>query len=178
MKGCVLLFPGIRYTVDMPLLYYPGLYYRDKGYEVIPVSYGSQFDKVEFHNQDITQEIENAQNYCIEQIRKIDFSAYDEVIFVSKSLGTAVAGWIAKQLDISCQQIYLTPIAQTLPFMKSGCLAIAGDADKVLEPKVLKDYCSKHAIDLHVFAGGHRIEVKDDVQKNLKTLESIMALLR
>ena len=68
MKGLVLLFPGIRYTVDMPLLYYPGLYYRQQGYKVVPVSYGAQFDQVEFHNQDITQEIEDAKTYCLPQL--------------------------------------------------------------------------------------------------------------
>lgn len=177
MKGLVLLFPGIRYTVDMPLLYYPGLYYRQQGYKVVPVSYGAQFDQVEFHNQDITQEIGDAKTYCLPQLQAIDYSKYDSVIFVSKSLGTVIAGWAQQTLQISCKQIYLTPIKQTLPYMDSSCMAIAGDTDQVLDPAVLKAYCKKHDIEYHVFPGGHRIEVKKDISRNLKTIDAIVALL-
>lgn len=178
MKGLVLLFPGIRYTVDMPLLYYPGWYYRQQGYEVVPVSYGSQFDQVEFHNQDITAEIEAAKQYCFPQLQAVDYASYETVIFVSKSLGTVVAGWAQQALHIVCQQIYLTPIHQTLPYLDRGCMVIAGNEDKVLDPAILRAYCQAHAIEYHGFPGGHRIEVKQDISTNLKTIDAIIALLK
>ena len=56
-------------------------------------------------------------------------------------------------------------------------MAIAGDTDQVLDSAVLKAYCKKHDIEYHVFPGGHRIEVKKDISRNLKTIDAIVALL-
>ena len=81
-KNLILLFPGKGYKVTCPLLYYAYMKYERKGYECIEISYG------DFNN------IDDAKNNAEVQINKLDFSNYDDVVFLSKSMGTVIAGEI------------------------------------------------------------------------------------
>ena len=46
-KGLLILLPGIRYSVDCPLLYYTRIAYTYAGYEVIPVDdYGVKTQRI------------------------------------------------------------------------------------------------------------------------------------
>lgn len=170
----VLLFPGIKYTNDMPLLYYPGMLAQEMGYEVMGMDYGPSFAEVEFHNQDITNEIQKAQVYCLSQCEAIDYTKYDEIVFISKSLGTAVAGWIEKALHLQVKQIYLTPIAATLPYMAHACICIAGSQDEVFDSKRLQEKCAEKKIDCLIYPNcTHRIETGDTLQ-NVQIIYDIL----
>mgnify|MGYP007107926100 CR=1 FL=1 len=46
MKKLIVLFPGIRYSTDMPLLYYGRLKYEERGYEVLHMNYDNTYKKV------------------------------------------------------------------------------------------------------------------------------------
>ena len=81
-KNLVVLFPGKGYVVTCPLLYYAYLKYERRGYECVSISYG------DYNN------INDARNNVLIQINKLDLSSYDDIIFLSKSMGTIVAGWI------------------------------------------------------------------------------------
>ncbi|MBQ8316380.1 MAG: alpha/beta hydrolase, partial [Lachnospiraceae bacterium] len=107
MKKLAVMFPGVGYTMDFPLLYYESFLYYAKGYEQIHMKYNSiLFDP------DLTKEEKTlkAREYIWEKAKDIDFSAYDEVVFLSKSFGTAEAGYLAEKLEINPVQIYLTPV--------------------------------------------------------------------
>lgn len=43
-KKLIALFPGGKYSVDMPLLYYAKFKYEIRGYDVMKISYGN-FDE-------------------------------------------------------------------------------------------------------------------------------------
>jgi hypothetical protein len=173
----VFLFPGIKYTCDMPLLYYPRLYFKSLGYTVIDVSYGSAFDTVEFHNQDITEEIYTAQASCIDQIRSCHPEEADQVFFISKSLGTAVAGWVEKELGLSVFHYYLTPIVQTFPYMTRTqriALVVSGTKDPVIDFRLVRNQCHKENLPyLQIDDVGHRLE-GPDVQKNLDIVKTVV----
>ena len=83
------------------------------------------------------------------------------------------AGFLTRRLAETgrCVQIvnlFLTPIEPTLKYlteakngtkMGSSQIVFSGTADQWMEPELLADFCRKHGIEHHAYAGGnHSIE--------------------
>lgn len=173
-KKLLVLFPGRNYSCDKPLLYYAGKVFETRGYDVIRLSYGS---KLKTNKDDISGLIEEAKPYVEEELRKTDFNAYDDVVFISKSIGTALAGAYEKQKGIRARHIYLTPVADALSYMSRGkCMVIAGKEDRILDRRRLKIYCAEQDIPLKQFDEvGHSLEHPSDI--NI-TFAILMVLVR
>jgi len=95
-KRLLVLFPGKGYVAG-PLLYYANFKYGADGYESIKINYDGCFQG----DLSFDAVFENMNNHVLEQIRDVNFLEYDNIVFVSKSLGTAVAGWLADKLNIN-----------------------------------------------------------------------------
>lgn len=175
-KKLIVLFPGVNYSVDMPLLYYAGFTYEVRGYKSVGVSYGNSFDE----KQEFERSLVNAKQIVLEQLQQIDFSIYSDVVFVSKSIGTVMAGWIQHTMGIKVRNIYLTPLQETLEYMtkeQSIIAAVAGTRDKYIKAEKLKQHCEKESIKLHLIDGvGHRLEVFGDMNKNIEILKEVVDL--
>jgi len=174
--GGIFIFPGIRYGADCPLLYYAALEYKRRGYEAVNVSYGDipagtplkEYAEAAFLN---------AKN----ELGKIDFSAYEEVIFASKSVGTAIALLCEDAIGAkNIKHIMLTPINETLPLMdadrKYKCI-VSSEADSYVNSQNLKALCARKKLPLTEFKTlGHRLENGDGAEENVKILEKIVKL--
>ncbi|MBR4515557.1 MAG: hypothetical protein IKO61_11800 [Lachnospiraceae bacterium] len=173
-KLCV-LFPGRNYSCDKPLLYYAGRAFSLRGYEIINLDYNSV---LKGDKEDIPSLIEQAWAYTREALKEIIFSDYEDVVFVSKSIGTAVAGKTAAEFYKRARHIYLTPVAEALVYMKRGtCLVVAGKEDKILEARKLKIYCAGEDIALKQFDDvGHSLEDFKDMSKTLAILTVIIRM--
>lgn len=116
----------------------------------------------------------------LSQLQNFNLPKYDDIVFVSKSLGTVVAGWVEEELCIKVRHIFLTPIEETLPYIKYGkgiASVIAGTADKQLNADILKERCKKENIYLKQIQGaGHRLEVWGDIDKNIEILREVVAI--
>ncbi|MHC1748575.1 MAG: hypothetical protein AB9856_09365 [Cellulosilyticaceae bacterium] len=175
-KRLVVLFPGGNYSVDMPLLYYAEFIYEVRGYESLKVTYGNSSEK----GKAFECWLEDVQHTVLEQLSQIDFSVYDDIVFVSKSIGTVIAGWIQHTMGIKVRNIYLTPLKETLPYMTKEdqiIIAIAGTTDKYIRSEKLKEHCEKESINLHLIEGvGHRLEMFGDMNKNIEILKEVVEL--
>lgn len=170
MKKLAVMFPGVGYTMDFPLMYYASLLYEARGYEQIHMKYNSiLFDP------DLTKEEKTlkAREYIWEKVKDIDFSAYDEVVFLSKSFGTAEAGFLAERLGIKPVQIYLTPVPRALPHIKEADTVVIGTADEVYPE--CKAYFDEHGIKpLYVEDADHSLEVEGKPFESLEILRDVM----
>lgn len=175
-KKVVVIFPGANYSADCPLLYYAGFKFELRGYEKIDINYN------EFLKQDKSFEecLRDINNSVISQLQNFNLPKYDDIVFVSKSLGTVVAGWVEEELCIKVRHIFLTPIEETLPYIKYGkniAAVIAGTADKQLNANILKEHCKKENIYLKQIQGaGHRLEFWGDIDKNIEILREVVAI--
>ena len=176
MKGkkLVVLFPGGSYSVDMPLLYYANFKYVVRGYEEIAISYGE-------YVKDATEDSKNKlRESVLQQIKHIDFAGYEDIIFISKSMGTTIAGWLQQILGIKVKHIFLTPIEGTLQYITSNrdiIIVIAGTCDKLLDAYKLKQHCEEVGVRLYQIEGvGHRLEVFGDMDINLDILKEVVSL--
>ena len=170
MKKLVIMFPGVGYTMDFPLLYYASFLYEARGYEQIHMKYNSIF-----FEPDLTREEKSlrVRDYVWEKAKDIDFSEYDEVVFLSKSFGTAEAGYLAEKLGINPTQIYLTPVPRALPYIKEADTVVIGTADEVYPE--CKTYFDEHGIQpMYVEGADHSLEVKGKPFESLEILRDVM----
>ena len=86
-KKLAVFFPGRRYGVDCPLLYYAESICREKGYDTLLMHYSEYRDKKDMIT--IEENIRQTLSYVRGRIKEKDLASYDEILFVSKSLGTA-----------------------------------------------------------------------------------------
>lgn len=175
-KKLVVIFPGTNYNKDCPLLYYAEFKFEAKGYEKVEVGYGNLVNL----DKSLDEFIENAKKFVLDKFKNIDLSQYEDIVFVSKSMGTVVAGWLEEKLNIKVRHIFLTPLKETLQYInreKNIIIVAAGTSDKHLDANVLKQHCKKEDIPLKQIEGaGHRLEIQGDVEKSIEILKEIVAL--
>lgn len=159
-KKIAVLFPGRNYSCDKPLLYYASKIFTARGYEVVRLEYNG---KLVGDKEDISGLIKEAREYVFESLDAIDFSKYEDVVFISKSMGTALAGEYSKKINARVRHIYLTPVTDSLKYMERGrCIVIAGKEDKFLDSRRLKIFCVEQDIPLKQFEDtGHSLEHED-----------------
>ncbi len=173
-KLCV-LFPGRNYSCDKPLLYYAGRVFASRGYEVVTLDYNPV---LKGDKENIPSLIEQAWSFTEKVLDDIGFSDYEDVVFVSKSIGTAVAGKASEKYCKRTRHIYLTPVAEALVYMRRGtCIVVAGKEDKILDSTRLKIYCAGEDVALKQFDDvGHSLEDFKDMSKTLAILMVVIRL--
>ena len=168
-KSIVFSFPGKR-GEEIPLLYFGAKFYVDKDYEKVYIQHPASGNGLE-------EVYENAKAI----LRSYDFSEYEDIVFVGKSMGTVVACKLKEELQIDASLVLFTPLMDTLPYMKADnrvVLAAAGDNDRFLEWEVLRNHCEKESVPHYIEPGvGHAMEVKDDLAKNLQVISNVIGQL-
>ena len=108
-KKIAVIFPGIGYTNDKPLLYYSRKLAEEHGYEVICTKYHDLPEKIRGNKEKMIQAGRMAFEQCEEILKDIDFTSYDEVLFIGKSIGTVMASQYAeKYVPIAGLVLYIT----------------------------------------------------------------------
>ena len=85
------IFPGIGYTADKPLLYYTSRLARKHGYQIQTVSYGTLPENIKGDSVKMRQAFDLALAQTEESLRDIDWTSYGSILFISKSIGTREA---------------------------------------------------------------------------------------
>jgi len=169
-RKLVVLFPGKNYPCNLPLLYYARSTAIELGYDVLNLEYGYQAAKTELDINDLPLIIEE----CTEAIRRI-IDGYDEVVFISKSMGTVVAGEVHRKLQLQVKHIYLTPLFDTVPYINSTeRIVIYGSEDSLFGDKALQQISPEHSYGIIEIPGAdHGLEV-GNVKENLTQLQFIV----
>lgn len=169
-KKIVVSFTGGR-GYEIPILYFGAKHYEDLGYEKLLISH---LDLEDFSFEAI---LENAEN----MINKIDFKEYEDIVFIGKSIGTEIACLIKEKYHIPAKLILFTPLEETLPFLKADndiILTVLGSKDKYIEADRLRSLCASEGIGCHIEPDvGHRMEVMNDLKRNLEIVENVVGLL-
>lgn len=172
-KKLIVLFPGVRYGVDCPLLYYAGFQYEMAGYEKI---------KIESYEVEERKSLEKYAELAFKnvkrQFRKFPFNEYEDVVFASKSIGTVIAERLEDAFQIkNVTHILLTPIDLTLPLMekhRNYRLIVTGLEDKKIDHEKLRSLCYKKELPFMEIEGvGHRLETKAGMVKNIDIIKDV-----
>ena len=113
------LFPGIGYTCDKPLLYYAGKLAQGLGYELKRVEYGNFPAGIKGDQEKMKAAFESALTQTEEILKDVDFAQYEDILFISKSVGTVVAACYRQKYHIACRSISFTPLEETFMFIEA-----------------------------------------------------------
>lgn len=168
------LFPGIGYYIDKPLLYYSAKLARTRGCDVLAVQYPALPTGLKGHADKIEQAVQIALSAAEEQLASVDWASFDRVFFLSKSIGTAVAARYAVRHNIHLRQVYYTPIEQTLPYLDPTGIAFHGTADPWADTEVITNGCRKAGILLYLTENANHSMETGDVLQDIFILHDIM----
>ena len=178
MKKIACLFPGIGYTCDKPLLYYSRNMLKRMGWEIVPVTYSGFPDRVKGDREKMRQCAHMALEQAEELLQETDWSAYDEILFVGKSLGTVACAAYAKRHGLRCRQVLFTPVEDTFRFAGRGCIAFHGTADPWADTKEIGRSCRRLEIPLYETEGANHSLETGDVEQDIKELRKMIKAVR
>lgn len=168
------IFPGIGYHADKPLLYYSKKLAKNYGFEIVEVPYGN-FPKGVKGSPDKMKEAFCAAVKQTEEILKdVDFASCDKLLFISKSIGTAVAAFYAQEHSLYTHNIFYTPVAETFPFVTQKGIVFHGTNDPWVETAIVEKECRERNLPLYITEGANHSMETGDVIADLKNMETMM----
>lgn len=167
MKKLAVIFPGMGYTTDGPLLYYAGKIVKNNEFDVVKISYGK------LPEGDKAKVFDYAMNATNVAINRVCFENYDKIFFISKSLGTAVAGTIQKNLPQKVYNIFFTPVTESVPFICEDSLVFTGNQDPLVHISDIMKRREDVKFDLHVAKGANHSLETGDIKKDILVLSKI-----
>ena len=174
MKRLAVFFPGVGYHVDKPLLYYSRKIAAQLGYETVDVPYGGFPKGVKGSAEKMEKAFWSALEQAKKILEKVDFSGYEDVLFISKSVGTAVAAAYAGKKSLKTRNIYYTPVEASFQFMKQPGIVFTGTKDAWVEFEAVKQGCEKGDFPMYVTEDANHSLETGSVAKDLENLQEIM----
>lgn len=175
MKKLAVFFPGVGYTNDRPLMYYTKVIAKQYGYEILPVDYTGFPQNIlgdpEKKKQSFLIAMEQAENI----LKDVNFDEYEDVLFVSKSIGNLVAGSIAAIKGLETRNIYFTPINETFDYISRPGIMFMGNDDPWADYDEMNAKCLEKGITSYLVEdANHSLEI-GDVPSDLTRLKNVMA---
>lgn len=176
-------FPGVGYHCDKPLLYYARKVAAACGFDQhITLSYTTQI-------RDLLRNPTNMKAAFLELYEQAESaldktaafsqqsgvaSCCDEILFISKSVGTAIAARYTSEHNIPCRHILYTPLAETFAFHPRNGIAFTGTADPWVNTAVIRQQCQEHQIPFFLYENANHSLETGDVFRNLDIIKEVM----
>lgn len=169
------LFPGIGYNTDKPLLYHSAKLAADHDYKIKRLQFSGFPKNVSNDRGALLKSYAIAGAQSKEQLKFINFSDYDDIVFISKSIGTIGAAMVAKQEDVPARHVFFTPLNQLFSFSDPwDALVYSGTGDRFVNPEFLKAECEKMNYRLHSIEGAKHSLETGEAMTDLRNLVTIM----
>ena len=178
LKKIAVLFPGIGYTVDKPLLYYTSKLLRAENWEVISVYYSGFPDGVKGNSKKMEQAARMALDQAEEKLDQVEWTEYEDVLFVSKSIGTVVAAAYAQRVQLSCRHVLFTPVEGTFRFKIEQAIAFHGTADPWADTGIICDLCEKQNIPLYITENANHSLETGEILTDIMNLGNVMRIVK
>lgn len=180
MAKIAVYFPGIGYHCDKPLLYYSRDIAHEQGYqEYRNINYTYHAGKIRGNAEKMQEAYEVLFSQAQAQLADMVWDDYEEVLFVSKSVGTIIAASYAKKYGLDrVRHILYTPLTQTFQFAPKQAVAFIGTADPWSDPEEIVHLAGENHIPIAVYEGcNHSLEC-EDTMKNIENLRDVMEKTR
>ena len=177
MSKLAVIFSGVGYTKDRPLLYYAGKIATSYGYDLAVVDFsGIKWTKEELKDHRRFAEILGE---CMKKAESVlaerDLDSIEHILFISKSIGTVVAAAYAKKCSLAVRQVFFTPLEAFGSFLEEdNGLVFYGNADPFANYEAVEEICRKYKLESHcIEQANHSLET-EDVLANLDNLKQVM----
>lgn len=170
-KKLVVSFPGGR-GYEVPLLYFSSKHFEDHGYDKLFINHPVAEEK------DFEAIYENAESI----LKSVNYTEYDTIVFLAKSMGATVACKLKEAYQIPASLVLFTPLQEVLPHINQNndiLFVTTGENDRHLDSNIVKELCIKENIAYYIEPNvGHRMEVKEDLERNLEILRNVLGQLK
>ncbi len=176
-KKVAVVFPGMGYHSDKPLLYFSKRIARENGYEIIEVSYDFPYKAREIMNDKtkMKEAFEIAASQIKEHLGSISFTDYSDVVFIGKSIGTALAAYFDGELKVGARHLVFTPVPQTFEMLgKNAGIVFHGLDDPWCPNDIAAAKCDELGLKLHNLKNANHSLETISTAKDIRNLESIM----
>ncbi|MBD5549753.1 MAG: alpha/beta hydrolase [Lachnospiraceae bacterium] len=176
MTKTAVYFPGIGYHCDKPLLYYSRSIASKLGYEDSRnVNYTYNAGNIRGNDEKMKEAYEELFSQTEAELADIVWADYDDVLFISKSIGTIIAASYAEKYGLKhARHILYTPLTQTYLFAPDHAIGFIGTADPWSNTDEIIRLSNINHIPLTVYDGcNHSLECNDTL-KNLEILKDVM----
>lgn len=172
MKKLCVLFPGIGYQFDRSLLYYPAKMAEGYGYEIQRVNYSGFPSNLRGDEQRIREASVFAFEQAKYELDGIDWNSFDQILFISKSIGTIVAAMAEQYYDLKVRHVLYTPFKDTFAFKVKDGIAFHGTADPWVEDD--EGLIKSSTVPMNIIEGvNHSLEGKQ-VLDNIDILKDVL----
>ncbi len=177
-KKLAVIFPGIGYTVDKPLMYYSAKIAKNAGYEIKPIPYSSFPKKIIGDQDKMKESFEIAIRQAREMLANVDFNEYSDILFIGKSIGTAVALRIAMESGIGNQirKVLYTPVGATFENPVGEAIAFTGTGDPWVggADSVILELCKNNGIPCYVYEHANHSLETGELDTDLRYLKDVL----
>ncbi len=175
MKKIAVLFPGIGYTCDRPLLYYTGKLALSCGYEIKKVEYGGFESGIKGNREKMEKAFYSALSQAEKILADVSWNEYDEILFVGKSVGTIVSAAYMKKYNIIGRNIVYTPLEDTFLFSSGKGIVFHGTKDPWAEnTDTIKKCCEKIGMNLYTIEDANHSLETGDVLKDIDIIKDVL----
>ena len=119
------------------------------------------------------QSVQIALSQTGELLRAVDWTRYEQALFISKNVWTAAVSY-ADAHGLSCRHILFTPLEDTFAHPMRGAIAFHGTADPWADTGRIRKLCE--ASDSHLYItenANHSLET-GDIEQDIRNLEAVM----
>ena len=192
MSNIVVVFPGIGYTSDKPLLYYALKLARKFGYdEVRTLTYNFSYKSdLKTDRETYKRACNRVVKFTEEELKGIDWLSYDKILFISKSLGTVAAASIEYDLtrfynkEVSpfvlppIKQIFFTPLEETFRYSVKNAIGFIGTSDPWSDLDKITKFANKQYIPITVYEKANHSLETGNMDLDLKNMADIMSVCK
>lgn len=176
IKKTAVIFPGVGYTKDRPLLYYSGKLAVKYGYELRFIDFsGLDWSKNKLKDRDfLLQTLDICMNITEKTLGNMD-NIDKEYVFISKSIGTVVATAFAGKRSVKAKQICFSPLEMIGEYVDyEGAVLFCGDADPYADYSDLERIAKDKRLEMHRIGGGNHSLETGDIPTDIDNLRSMM----
>ncbi len=176
MKKLAVFFPGIGYTVDKPLMHYCRRLAAELDYEIRLLPYGGFPRKVKGDRARMEKCLKLARKQSEEMLADLDLCAYDDILFVGKSIGTVAAAEIASASPARdrIRLLHYTPLEETFALPFRNAVVFTGSEDPWVGRGIIPSLCESRAIPCFIIEGANHSLETANIQTDLENLRLIM----
>ena len=173
MKRLAVFFPGVGYTPDKPLLYHSRRIAEALGFDVLTLTFSGFPKKIKGDEKKMRKSFDLALSQSREQLKVAKCSAYDNIVFLSKSIGAVAAAALAA--EFCCARLVLyTPLEPAFSFLLPQTIVFTGAKDPWVAPGQIPALCEGKGISCTVIPDANHSLETGDPMRDLERLREIM----
>lgn len=175
MKKIALIFPGIGYHTDKPLLYYSKKLAAKYGYQPIDIPYTGFPSGVKGNADKMHQCFQLALAQTEEILKDLDFTD-TKILVLAKSIGTVVAAAYIRKMNLEADFIFYTPLEETFQFTsnQSPSPVFTGTSDPWVKTETIIEKCKENAFPITIIENANHSLETGDAMQDIEILKQVM----